>query len=61
MIALGAGELAELVPRLGAAVTSHDFTHAGEPADILDQPWETLARLLPNWRQATEEDALPQP
>lgn len=63
MIALSSddGTMAEVLTRLGAATVSHDFTNAdGKPADILDQPFDTLRQLLAPWRIGSEEDALPQ-
>lgn len=55
------GTMAEVLTRLGAATISHDFTDAeGQPAAILDQPFETLRQLLAPWRVGSEEDALPQ-
>lgn len=63
MIALASdgGGMAEVLTRLGAATISHDFTDAdGQPADILDQPYETLRQLIAPWRVHSEEAALPQ-
>ena len=63
MIALASdnGTMAEVLTRLDAATISHDFVDAkGEPADLLDQPYETLRLLLGPWRTGSEEDALPQ-
>ncbi len=55
------GTMAEVLVRLGAATIHHDFTDAdGQPAEILDQPFETLRQLLAPWRIGSEEDALPQ-
>jgi hypothetical protein len=63
MMALASSDenLDEVIRRMGAATIEHDFLTAdGEPADILDQPWETLKLLLPVWRKSTEVGALPQ-
>lgn len=61
VVASDDGTMADVLLRLAAAVQSHDFTDAnGQPADILDQPYETLQQLLGPWRKQAEEDALPQ-
>lgn len=67
MLALATADegMADLLRRMGRAVTDHDFlttdaTGAEVKADILDQPWTTLRKILPLWRSASEEDALPQ-
>jgi len=58
-------DLGALLTQLGKAVIEHDFVTVNDegetvPADVLDQPWETLQLMLKGWRARSEEEALPQ-